>query len=154
MRTFHRRYWKTTAAMLGVVALLGTSACSGDDEADSDGKITLTVDTFGVFGYDELFEQYMEENPNIIIKENNVTDLHADYVPQLQQNIAAGSGAGDIVAIEEGIVQQFFLSQGDNFVDLAEYGAEELKDNFLPWKWEMGKGPNGRSSASAPTSVA
>ncbi|WP_107491188.1 ABC transporter substrate-binding protein [Thermobifida fusca] len=143
MRTFHRRYWKTTAAMLGVVALLGTSACSGDDEADSDGKITLTVDTFGVFGYDELFEQYMEENPNIIIKENNVTDLHADYVPQLQQNIAAGSGAGDIVAIEEGIVQQFFLSQGDNFVDLAEYGAEELKDNFLPWKWEMGKGPNG-----------
>ena len=144
MRTFERRHWKMAAATLGVVTLLSTAACSGGgDDAAEDGKITLTVDTFGVFGYDELFEQYMEENPNIVIEENNVTDLNADYVPQLQQNIAAGSGAGDIVAIEEGIIQQFFLSQGNNFVDLAEYGAADLEENFLPWKWEMGKGPNG-----------
>lgn len=142
MRTFDRRHWKATAAAVGAVALLTTAACGGGDTAEDDGTVTLTIDTFGVFGYDELFEQYMEENPHVTIEENNITDLN-DYTPQLQQNIAAGSGAGDIVAIEEGNVQQFFLSQGDNFVDLAEYGAADLEGNFLDWKWELGKSPDG-----------
>ncbi|TDQ52406.1 ABC transporter substrate-binding protein [Actinorugispora endophytica] len=143
MRASNRRHWKVAAAAVGAVALLTATACGGGDTAE-DGEITLTIDTFGVFGYDALFEQYMEENPNITIEENNLSDLNADYVPALQQNIAAGDGAGDIVAIEEGIVQQFYLSQSDNFVDLGEYGAADIEGNYLPWKWELGKDAEGR----------
>ncbi|GLU46208.1 extracellular solute-binding protein [Nocardiopsis ansamitocini] len=142
MRTYKRRYWQAAVAAAGAGVLLTTTACGGG--SNDDGTITLVIDTFGVFGYEELFEKYEADNPNITIEERNLTDLNATYVPQLQQNIAAGDGAGDIVAIEEGILQQYYLGQGDAFVDLAEYGAADQEQNYLPWKWELGKDPDGR----------
>ncbi|GAA3756717.1 cellobiose transport system substrate-binding protein [Spinactinospora alkalitolerans] len=141
MRNFQRRRWQM-AAVAGAGVMLAATACGGGDSADSGGEITLVVDTYGVFGYDELYEQFESEHPNITIEERNVTDL-ADYTPQLQQNIASGSGAGDVVALEEGNIVQF-LAQGDQFTDLAEHGAEELEGNFLPWKWEQGKTAEGQ----------
>mgnify|MGYP001206598705 CR=1 FL=1 len=128
-----------TAAAAGGALLLAT-ACGGGGEG-SDGDVTLTIDTFGVMGYDALLQQF-EEETGIAVEERNVTDL-ADYTPQLQQNIAAGSGAGDVVAIEEANIAQF-LSQPDRFVDLAEYGAEDLQGDFLEWKWEQGTTPDGQ----------
>ncbi|GAB3205369.1 ABC transporter substrate-binding protein [Marinactinospora endophytica] len=142
MQTFRRRPFQAAAAAAGVGALLLTTACGGGDSADANGEITLVVDTYGVFGYDELYKQFEAEHPNVTIEERNITDL-AEYTPQLQQNIAAGSGAGDVVALEEGNAVQF-LQQSDKFVDLREYGAEELEGNFLAWKWEQGKDTEGK----------
>ncbi|WP_017625793.1 extracellular solute-binding protein [Nocardiopsis chromatogenes] len=127
-----------TAAAAGGALLLAT-ACGGGE--GSDGDVTLTIDTFGVMGYDALLQQF-EEETGIAVEERNVTDL-ADYTPQLQQNIAAGSGAGDVVAIEEANIAQF-LSQPDRFADLAEYGAQDLQGDFLEWKWEQGTTPDGK----------
>jgi cellobiose transport system substrate-binding protein len=136
-----RRGARVAAAMLGGGALLMATACGGGG-GEEDGEITLVLDTFGVMGYDALIEQYEEEHPNITIEERNVTDL-ANYTPQLQQNIAAGSGAGDVVAIEEGNIAQF-LAQPDQFVDLNDHGGAELEDNFLGWKWEQGHAADGQ----------
>ncbi|MBV2364837.1 extracellular solute-binding protein [Streptomonospora nanhaiensis] len=127
--------------MLGGGAVLLATACGGGG-GEEDGEITLVLDTFGVMGYDALIEQYEEEHPNITIEERNVTDL-ANYTPQLQQNIAAGSGAGDVVAIEEANIAQF-LAQPDQFVDLNDHGGAELEDNFLGWKWEQGHAADGQ----------
>ncbi|MDA8372319.1 MAG: extracellular solute-binding protein [Nocardiopsaceae bacterium] len=131
---------RAAAALVGGGALvLAATACGGD--GGSGGDVELVIDTFGVMGYDERIKQFEEENPGVTVEERNVTDV-ADYTPQLQQNIAAGSGAGDVVAIEEANIAQF-LVQADKFADLNEYGGADLKDDFLEWKWEQGTTPDG-----------
>src|SRR5690242_3108575 len=145
MRINGHRGRVTALAMMLSVALAATG-CSGDD-GKSDGqsggneKITLTVDDFGTFGYQELYKQYEAQHPNIKINERNVPKLD-DYTPRLQQWIAAGAGAGDVVAIEEGIMVKF-KAQPDRFVDLKQYGASSLQGNFVPWKWQGGMSPDG-----------
>jgi hypothetical protein len=104
MRRAHRRLLPSLLPSLvsAAVLALGLSACgSGDGGAGSDGTVTLTVDTFSTFGYEELFKQYEADHPGIKIKHRNVVQLD-EYLPRLEQWIAAGSGAGDVVAIEEG----------------------------------------------------
>jgi cellobiose transport system substrate-binding protein len=135
------------ATLAGVLAF--ATACAGDSDKKSSGgatsgtaKITLTVDDFGTFGYEDLYKQYEAAHPNVHIAERNVPKLE-DYLPTLQQRIAAGAGAGDVVAIEEGIIVKF-VAQADKFVDLKQYGADSLQNNFLPWKWKQGTTPDGK----------
>lgn len=134
------------ATLAGLLAF--ATACAGDSGKKSSGagsapaKITLTVDDFGTFGYEELYKQYEAAHPNVHIQERNIPKLE-DYLPQLQQRIAAGAGAGDVVAIEEGIIVKF-VAQADKFVDLKQYGAGSLQNNFLPWKWKQGTTPDGK----------
>jgi cellobiose transport system substrate-binding protein len=134
-------------------ALAAASACAGDDgtKTGAGGKITLTVDDFGTFGYQDLFKQYEAQHPNIKISERNVPKLD-DYTPRLQQWIAAGAGAGDVVAIEEGIIVKF-KAQPDKFVDLKKYGAASLQNNFIPWKWQGGMSPDGSKLIGLGTDV-
>ncbi|MFC3995723.1 extracellular solute-binding protein [Nocardiopsis sediminis] len=140
MMTKRVRGARVVAAMLGGGALLVSTACGGGDGAGGD--VELVIDTFGVMGYDELISQFEEENPGVTVEERNITDL-ADYTPQLQQNIAADGGAGDVVAIEEANIAQF-LAQADRFVDLNEHGGADLEGDFLEWKWEQGHSFDGR----------
>ncbi|KIH97394.1 ABC transporter substrate-binding protein [Streptomonospora alba] len=136
-----RRGASVAAALVGGGAVLLATACGGGGES-GDGETNLVIDTFGTMGYEERIKEFEKEHPNVTVEERNVADL-ADYTPQLQQNIAAGSGAGDVVAIEEGIVAQF-LGQPDQFVDLNDHGGAELEDNFLSWKWEGGHAAEGQ----------
>jgi cellobiose transport system substrate-binding protein len=128
-------------AAVSAVALLAAAACSDDEpsEPSEDEPITLTIDVFGEqgFGYDALYEQYMSEHPNITIEERGAGLGLGDYNDRLVQQIEAGAGAGDIVALEEGTIVQFY-GQTDKFVNLADHGANDLQGNFLPWKWEQG----------------
>lgn len=120
------------AVLAIAVALAGCAAVpSARDE-----KIRLTVATFGDFGYTELLEQYMAENPNIEIVER-LTEYNAHHT-QLATQLAAGHGAADVVAIAEDFISKF-TAQPQNFYDLMEYGAADLEANFLPWKWEQTK---------------
>ncbi len=143
------------ALAVALSAVLAATACSGDDgtaSSDGDGgKITLTVDDFGTFGYQDLYKQYEARHPNIKINERNVPKLD-DYTPRLQQWIAAGAGAGDVVAIEEGIIVKF-KAQPDKFVDLKKYGAASLQANFVPWKWQGGMSPDGSKLIGLGTDV-
>ncbi len=100
-------------------------------------RSTLVVDTFGEFGYKALVKQYETEHPNVKVELRSVQKLD-DYKPKLVQYLAAGSGAGDVVALEEGILNEF-KTQPQNFVNLLDHGAAEQQANFLPWKWELGK---------------
>ena len=85
MRTNFRRSRRMMA--LAAVAALTTSLLAGcakdakdgsSDDADGGngkGKITLTVGTYGVFGYKQagLYDEYMKLHPDINIKENVTT---------------------------------------------------------------------------------
>lgn len=138
MRTNKRRI-----AALGVVAAmaLGAAACGSGSTDGSGEKITLVVDTFGQFGFEELYKQYEAAHPNITIKER-AADALDNYWPKLTQYLAAGAGAGDVVAIEEGVMP-YYKSEPQAFVNLADYGAESLKSSFLSWKWEQGVAADG-----------
>jgi cellobiose transport system substrate-binding protein len=151
-----RHRGRLALAMVLSATLAAATACAGDGNkkggsAGSGEKITLTIDDFGTFGYQDLFKQYEAQHPNIKITERNVPKLD-DYTPRLQQWIAAGAGAGDVVAIEEGIMVKF-KAQPDKFVDLKQYGASSLQNNFLPWKWQGGMSPDGSKLIGLGTDV-
>lgn len=128
---------------LAVAAALTTGLLAGcaEDSDDSSGegggnggggKTTLTVGTFGTFGYKQagLYDEYMKLNPDITIKEN-VTTRTDVYWPKVLTRLQAGSGADDIQAIEIMNVTEAVQTQADKFVDL---GKEVDKSQWLDWK--------------------
>ena len=137
------------AAMLaGAVAL--TTACGGSTGSDGSGT-TLVVKTFSQFGYDDLYKEFEASHPGVTIKEENIAKL-GDYVPKLQQWMTAGSGAGDVVAIEEGNLSQY-MATPDKFVNLLDKGAATLAPNFLEWKWKQAMTPDGKTLIGLGTDI-
>jgi cellobiose transport system substrate-binding protein len=135
------------------VALFAAAGCggSGDAGGGSDGPLTLTVKTFSQFGYDDLYRKFEDSHPGVKVKEENIAKL-ADYTPKLQQWLTAGSGAGDVVALEEGIVVKL-MSKPDQFANLLDYGAGPLKSNFLEWKWNQALTSDGKKLVGLGTDV-
>ena len=132
---------RVAAAALATVTVFGVAACSSTPAESGDGKIKLIVDTFGEFGYDQLAKDYMANHPNITVEIRGKGAKLDDYSANLTKQLATGKGAGDVVAIEEGLMIQY-KANPKNFVDLNKYGAAELKGNFLPWKWDAGLSPD------------
>lgn len=123
-------------SMLAVLSL-GLAACGASKQEDS---ITLTVATFSEFGYERLFAEYEEKNRDVQIK-GRISDFDAHH-RGLVTALATGRGAADVVAIEEQYLPQLRASH-DKFVNLAEYGADEMKDLWVDWKWQQGVAEDG-----------
>ncbi|WP_298330045.1 extracellular solute-binding protein [Haloactinopolyspora sp.] len=130
-------------AGLAAIALTAAACGSGDSgtASDDDGVIELTVATFNEFGYDELYQEYMDAHPNIRIVERKAGTAEA-AIENLRTKLAAGSGLSDIEAVEEAWMVGF-LAQADKFHDLRDYGADDIADRWLPWKFEAGTAPGG-----------
>lgn len=144
---------RAAAALVAATALLvTTAACGGGDDAAEDGQVTLTVDVFGQFGYEQLYQEYMAANPGVKIVERGTGGNLDEYSPKLTQWLAAGKGAGDIVAIEEGLLVEY-KANPDNFVNLLDHGAADLKGNFLEWKWNAGLTADGKHLIGLGTDV-
>ncbi|OIJ65681.1 ABC transporter substrate-binding protein [Streptomyces mangrovisoli] len=141
MRTSTRRSsrWMALAAVAALTTglLAGCSKDSDDSSSDNsgsnaNGKTTLTIGDFGVFGYKQagLYDEYMKLHPNISIKEN-VTTSTSVYWPKVLTRLQAGSGTDDIQAIEVGNITEAVQTQGDKFVDMSKYVD---KSQWLDWK--------------------
>ncbi|MFF5012375.1 ABC transporter substrate-binding protein [Streptomyces sp. NPDC001165] len=143
MRTSIRRSRRLGAfvavAALTTGLLAGCANDSDDGSSNADGgngsgkgKITLTIGTFGVFGYKQagLYDEYMKLHPDINIKEN-VTTRTDVYWPKVLTRLQAGSGTDDIQAIEVGNITEAAQTQGAKFVDL---GKDVDKSQWLDWK--------------------
>jgi cellobiose transport system substrate-binding protein len=132
------------AVLLGISAVLTGSllaGCGGDPDGgrQQDGPITLTVNLFGDFGYQELYERYRADHPNITIKQN-VTDYNAHH-NNLQARLLAGAGTADIEAIEIGQVAGF-QAQYAKFNNYLEHGVDT--STWAEWKWRAAASPDGR----------
>ena len=148
---------RTAALGLGLAAVLvAATGCGGDDSdaagGGEGGQITLTVNVFGNFGYEDLYKEFQASHPNVKIVERGTGSDLSNYTPALTKNLAAGSGAGDVVALEEGIMIQF-KEQAQNFADLGEYGGNDDRGNFLPWKFEGGQASDGKKLIGLGTDV-
>ena len=138
------RHTKVAVAVAGAASIaLLASACSagGGDEASSD-STTLTVTTFGTFGYDDLYKEYEAANPGIKIEATNI-DTGGNARTDAFTKIAAGSGLSDVVAIEEGWLGSI-MEVSDQFVDLTDYGIEDRKSDWVDWKYGQATDPDGR----------
>ncbi|NWL33944.1 ABC transporter substrate-binding protein [Paenarthrobacter nitroguajacolicus] len=132
-------------ALAGVASLaLVAAGCSGggDKAASADNPVTLTVTTFGTFGYDDLYAEYEKQNPGVTIEATNI-DRGSNARTDAFTKLAAGSGLSDVTAIEEGWLGSI-MEVSDQFVDLKEHGAEDIKGNWVDWKFKQGTDPDGR----------
>lgn len=137
-------------AALTTGLLAGCSKDSDDGSSDADGgsgggkgSLTLTIGTFGVFGYKQagLYDEYMKLHPDINIKEN-VTTRTDVYWPKVLTRLQAGSGTDDIQAIEVGNITEAVQTQADKFVDL---GKEVDKSQWLDWKLAQATTKDGKT---------
>jgi cellobiose transport system substrate-binding protein len=149
-----RRGVQRTLAAVAVAGLTVTlaAACGGSDESGSGGggDATLRVNLFGRFGYADLYKQFEQDHPGVKIVETAEGDL-GQYNTQLTQRIAAGSGAGDVVAIEEGQVVNF-LQNPDNFVNLQD-AADPDQSQWLDWKFKQATTADGSDTIGLGTDV-
>jgi cellobiose transport system substrate-binding protein len=136
---------RVVAAVVAMATVLGASGCADSADGAGAGRITLKVRLFGTFGYQEagLFDKYMAEHPGVRIEYSTIQDS-GQYWTALQTSLSTESGLGDVQGIEVGQVTDATDNMADSFVDLAQYGATELKDQFYPWKWAQGLTPDGK----------
>lgn len=132
-----RRLRSIATVALAAGLVLGTAACSNepDDTGDNE-QVSVTLQWFGSPGFDKAVADFQSKNPNIKVDSQNMGQLR-DFQPKLVQWLATGQGAGDVVMLEEGTLQEFLVDH-KNFSNLLDLGASNLKDTYLPYKWENG----------------
>ncbi len=143
-----RRRTLAVVALAAVTALVAAGCTKKADDVKP-GEIKLVVDTFGEFGYDDLVKQYEASHPGIKVELRKTAQLN-DYRPLLVRYLATNKGAGDVVALEEGIISEF-KANPNNWIDLQPYVGDKSAD-YLPWKYEIGKTADGKLMA-LPTDV-
>jgi cellobiose transport system substrate-binding protein len=146
--------WTRTRAAgvlaVGTASALVLSAC-GNEAAESatptvHTPVTLTVAYWGNFGFTEdakgpsLESVYEAAHPwvSLDMQAGEYNAVHDN----LTQALIAGSGAPSINAIDEGFITGF-VAQADGFVNLLDLGAEQYRDDFLPWKWDEAANADG-----------
>ncbi|WP_372665470.1 ABC transporter substrate-binding protein [Amycolatopsis kentuckyensis] len=135
MKTIRRR----VAFAITVVLLVLTGGCGpGTPE-----RITLTLATFGEFGYDDLIPGYEFTHPGITITQVRA-EQGGPYHQELLDKLRSGQGLADVQAVEEGHLADV-LAQSGKFADLAEIGPPDVKPGrWLEWKYEAGRSKDGK----------
>ncbi|MEU1620743.1 ABC transporter substrate-binding protein [Streptomyces sp. NPDC005722] len=131
---------RSLAVALGLTTLLALAGCSSGSTGTA-GEITLTVATFSDFGYKPLIAQYEKTHPGIRVQERvSQLDQHHN---SLSTQLSSGSGAADVVAVEEGYMPKF-REVKEKFANLADYGALTRENEYLPYKWAQATADDGR----------
>ncbi|MBN1170719.1 MAG: extracellular solute-binding protein [Micromonosporaceae bacterium] len=147
-----RRLRTFTAIGLAVGLTLGATACSKKDDNDSaDGTTTVVLQYFGTPGFDDAVKAFEAANKDIKVDVQNMGQLK-DFTPKLTQWLAAGEGAGDVVMLEEGTLLGY-LENPDLWANLLDLGADELKSDFLEYKWNGGFTADGKKLVGLGTDI-
>ena len=154
MRFFARRLAAASLAIVVAAALSITAGCGTKAASPQQGVITLKVDIFGGagFGYEDLYPEYEKAHPNIKIVERGYGRNLSDLVLQLAAWFKSGTGAGDIVALEEGTIVHA-MGEQEHYQNLLDYGAGSMSNDFIGWKWTQGMSPDGKRLLGLGTDV-
>jgi cellobiose transport system substrate-binding protein len=92
----------------------------------------------------------MQKNPSIEIVESvNEYNTHHN---NLINHLAAGSGAADIEAVDEGFMAQL-KARPELFVNLLDLGAGELEKSYPVFKWQASLSADGKKQIGLGTDV-
>jgi cellobiose transport system substrate-binding protein len=145
MRTI--RTTRTAILALLLAAALGAAGCTSTDSspAASSGKVTLTMDMFGNFGYQEagLLAEYQRLHSDVTIRYSSIQQ-ESEYWPKVQTKLNAPSSTSDIYGIEVSRIAEVVQNQPDRWVDLKSLGAGGLEQNYYDWKWKSAVNKDGR----------
>lgn len=157
-----RNTTRTWAAVAGIASLaLVVTACSGDTDAPGSGgsskapgeKVKLVLSTFNDFGYKPHLEQFMKDNPDIIVEEK-ITGGSDESRENILNFLGQSSGLGDVEAIEGDWVPEL-MQYSDKFADLTD---PALAGRWLDWKVAQGTDAKGRlimyGTDSGPNAIA
>jgi multiple sugar transport system substrate-binding protein len=95
---------------------------------------------------DNTVKDFEKAYPNIKVHVNNIGGGPAEY-QKLQTALKAGSGAPDVAQIEYDFLPSFIATDG--LADIAQYGANEAKQYFVPWTWGQ-VSPDGKTVFGIP----
>ena len=116
----------------------------------ADEEISGTIEVGGWPSGDDAFEAAMEgfneQYPNVEV-ELVFTDTTAHH-QSLQTALAAGSGAPDVAMVEGAYIAQYRNSSA--LTNLYDFGAEDLKDDFVEFKWNQAISDDGSRMVALP----
>lgn len=100
---------------------------------------------------ERVLPRFQEQHPDIDVEVRTLG--FGDHHNALVTNLATGSGAADVVAIEIGYIARFVAEGG--LVDLSEepFNADQFEDLFVTYAWAQARTPEGRQVAM-PTDIA
>ncbi|HET6711508.1 ABC transporter substrate-binding protein [Amycolatopsis sp.] len=131
---------RRTLAFAAAVVLLVLSAGCGPGTPE---RITLTIATFGEFGYDDLIPGYEFTHPGLTIRQVR-TEQGGPYHQDLLDKLQKGQGLADIQAVEEGHLSDVLVHSA-KFADLAKIGPPDVKPGrWVEWKYEAGRTKDGK----------
>jgi len=147
-RSSNRSSWRRGLALGAVVTLVTglTAACGGSDPKSSQESLgktdTLTITTFGEFGYDDLIAQWnADPDSPFQVKQTKIAQWDT-WKQTLTADVQAGTGLTDIVAIEGDSMPQFLApGASDQFVDLKD---ASLDDRWIAYKYQAGQTADGK----------
>lgn len=128
-RTRHLTAISAAAAVALIASACGSNGSTSSDGDSTDGQITLSVATFNEFGYEELFGEYEDLNPNIKIEHVKAATAD-DARDALRASLGANSGAADIEGVEVDWLVEF-MQYPEKFAPLTD---PAVADRWLDWK--------------------
>jgi multiple sugar transport system substrate-binding protein len=104
---------------------------------------TLTVWYFDKVSMQTVIPLFEQSHPGVKI--NFVEQPFGDMSKKYLAALAAGQGVPDVIGLDTSMVGQF-LDAGEDLLG-APYSAGQLRNDFIPWKFDAARTPSGQMAA-------
>ncbi|HEM5123090.1 TPA: carbohydrate ABC transporter substrate-binding protein [Streptococcus suis] len=121
---------KLTSLALFSTAILG--ACTTSTNSTEVDKVSLSINYYNGAISEESMENAKKAFPDYELNFKQIP-ANDDFDTKLKASLNSSS-APDITAINSNIAD--YMPYYDKFVNLLDYGTEELADEYVKWKWD------------------
>lgn len=118
----------------GTIGLAALTGCTSPKTA-TPGKLTLWWWTRGLS--EKVLTEAGQRFPAL-----DLANVGHDLKPKLLAVMSGDAYIPDMTMLNDDIAAYF--GDADHFVDMNTLGADRLKSQYLPWKWQAGSTPDGK----------
>lgn len=121
------------STLIAILLVVGCAPATPSPTATPTGPVTITFWSW-VPKLDEQVAEWNAAHPDIQVSYQNAGAGNAEYT-KLNTSLQANSDIPDVVQIEYQHLPNY-IAQGV-LLNLADYGANDVKDKFVPWTWSQ-----------------